>query len=52
MTVPANFWLRAFCVAAGIFLAAYSVVASSSRTVLFVPALLGILLIIQGISGA
>lgn len=47
-----NMVLRTFYVLAGIALIIYTFVESSSRMVLYAPAIFGILLIIQGISGA
>ena len=52
MTAPANLALRAFYILAGIALIVYSIVLSSSRMVIYAPVIFGILLIIQGISGA
>jgi hypothetical protein len=51
MTSPVNFALRVFYVIAGIALLVYSFVVSSSRMVVYAPAVFGVLLIIQGISG-
>ncbi len=52
MTTPANFVLRGLYVSAGFGLLVYSLAVSSSRVVLYVPAIFGVLLIIQGVSGA
>ncbi|HTQ61969.1 MAG TPA: hypothetical protein VMI32_17225 [Candidatus Solibacter sp.] len=52
MAAPVNVALRAFYVLAGIALLVYSLAASSSRMVLYAPAIFGVLLMIQGISGA
>jgi hypothetical protein len=49
---PTNLALRAFYLLAGIGLIVYSLAESSSRVVIYAPAIFGILLIIQGISGA
>ena len=54
MTVPAKFALRAFYTVAGIAAIVYSVALVSSRGLgsVFLPVVLGVLLIVQGISGA
>ena len=52
MTAPSNLALRAFYILAGIALIVYSFVLSSSRMIIYAPVIFGILLIIQGISGA
>ncbi|MGC2830561.1 MAG: hypothetical protein WB627_14845 [Candidatus Acidiferrum sp.] len=52
MTAPANLALRAFYILSGIALIVYSFVLSSSRMVIYAPVIFGVLLIIQGISGA
>lgn len=52
MIAPANLALRGFYVLAGIALLVYSLAASTSRVILYAPAIFGVLLVIQGISGA
>jgi len=52
MVPTASLLIRAFYVLAGIALIALAVLESSSRSILYVPVLLGILLIVQGLSGA
>jgi hypothetical protein len=51
MTASVNLAFRSFNTLAGIALIVYSFVLSSSRTVIYVPAIFGVLLIIQGLSG-
>jgi hypothetical protein len=51
MTAPANLALRAFYILAGIALLIYSLMEVSGRTSYFGPAIFGVLLILQGISG-
>jgi len=54
MTVSANFALRAFYVVAGIALVVYALALSYSRGIsaVFLPVIFGVLLVIQGVSGA
>jgi hypothetical protein len=52
VTAAASLVLRAFYILAGVALIVYSVVESSSRMVIYAPAIFGVLLMIQGISGA
>lgn len=48
----ASLGIRAFYVLAGFGLVALAVFESTSRSILYVPILFGILLIVQGLSGA
>ena len=52
MTTPANFVLRAFYIVAGTAVIVFSIVESSRRAILYAPVIFGILLIVQGLSGA
>jgi uncharacterized membrane protein HdeD (DUF308 family) len=54
MTVPASFLVRAFYITVGIAVVVASFVMSARRGLgaIFLPLIFGILLIVQGISGA
>jgi hypothetical protein len=52
MTRTMDLALRGFYVLAGLGFFVYSLLESTSHTVLYLPMLLGVLLIIQGASGA
>ena len=45
------FALRALYVVLGLFLLAYAITQSNARTILYAPAIFGILLLIQGFAG-
>ncbi|HUI76113.1 MAG TPA: hypothetical protein VLX32_14275 [Candidatus Acidoferrum sp.] len=52
MTRTADLALRSFYVLAGLGFFVYSLLESTSQMILYVPMVLGVLLVIQGISGA
>jgi len=52
MTRTADLALRSFYVLAGLGFFVYSLLESASQMILYVPMVLGVLLVIQGISGA
>jgi hypothetical protein len=52
MSRTADLALRAFYILAGLGFIVYSLVESTSRMILYIPILLGVLLIVQGASGA
>lgn len=52
MATQTSLVLRGFYVVAGIAVIVFSLAESSTRAVLYVPILFGILLVIQGLSGA
>lgn len=52
MVPTASLGIRAFYILAGIGLIVLAIFESTSRSILYVPILFGILLIVQGLSGA
>jgi hypothetical protein len=52
MTQAGDLALRAFYVLAGLGFIVYALIESTSRMILYIPILLGILLVVQGVSGA
>ncbi|HYL62374.1 MAG TPA: hypothetical protein VE077_07105 [Candidatus Methylomirabilis sp.] len=52
MATQTSFVLRGLYVLAGIVVILFSVAESSTRAVLYVPIIFGILLVVQGVTGA